>query len=436
MAFASPESSSSLARPTSALLTSPTLLSSSILSSASMPHWQQHSLQPSQIPLVQSSSLPIETPRLALLPLSPSYIASLQSADGTASKPTAHSPTVLNLNNPTPPPSPSSNPLQGFASSRGSTSYRLESWLSSFIEDYPEAAVTFEQLSAGTCHSLLWAISRRSIKETASTAGSISSLGNGHAMDDFTSFSSMDAESDSLADAVSVGDLSSPWSSSACAIDIPSRGPKVRSPIEQSCIGFLGLKFGDLQPMDSLLDSSSPRLGSYSSEGLKWGHSIYSHSAEPHYQGRRHSSTRLQNISTDVFARDTSIPSPQTTPPQLVVFLDPQHCGQGYATEAVRAALLHVFQRRGPTGVPASVQSVIDSTSSCQTQAQQVLERLGFQEELPSSAATSPVLSARMFSSYCEDDFSAYNGSLQTLSRPAFTLWEVKREAFLDLWSG
>ncbi|KAJ3301377.1 hypothetical protein HDU76_005771 [Blyttiomyces sp. JEL0837] len=144
---------------------------------------------------------------------------------------------------------------------------------------------------------------------------------------------------------------------------------------------------------------------------------------------------------------ETLPPLPQFDAPHLATFLDPVHCGNGYSTEAVKAALVNVFksapsfssgsttqsqltahlsrspfgsqvsllnpQQPAPPPPPIKVHASVNASSPTRVEAERVLERLGFTS---TAQVSSPSLGR--------------GGKW----REVWTCWEVSRDGFLELW--
>ncbi|KAJ3078776.1 hypothetical protein HDU99_000385 [Rhizoclosmatium hyalinum] len=96
--------------------------------------------------------------------------------------------------------------------------------------------------------------------------------------------------------------------------------------------------------------------------------------------------------------------------PSILPSIIDSHCGNGYATEATKAILLHLFKSQNP---PDRIQSFLDCDFPMRENAENMLLRLGFamlRLLTPSMNRNSPV-------------------------KGSWAVWEVERLSFLELWA-
>ncbi|KAJ3245543.1 hypothetical protein HDU78_009028 [Chytriomyces hyalinus] len=104
--------------------------------------------------------------------------------------------------------------------------------------------------------------------------------------------------------------------------------------------------------------------------------------------------------------------------PVLASFLDEEFCGLGYSTEAVKAILLHVFKPHASSAeasfdLPSKIQSLVAASNPVKDDAERVLERLGF----------------------CASGFVTPSLKRDGTPKDTWTIWEIERDGFLELWT-
>ncbi|TPX42788.1 hypothetical protein CcCBS67573_g10491 [Chytriomyces confervae] len=104
--------------------------------------------------------------------------------------------------------------------------------------------------------------------------------------------------------------------------------------------------------------------------------------------------------------------------PVLASFLDEEFCGLGYSTEAVKAILLHVFKPHPSSAeasfdLPPKIQSLVAASNPVKDDAERVLERLGF----------------------CASGFVTPSLKRDGTPKDTWTIWEIERDGFLELWT-
>ncbi|KAJ3212451.1 hypothetical protein HDU82_001302 [Entophlyctis luteolus] len=101
-------------------------------------------------------------------------------------------------------------------------------------------------------------------------------------------------------------------------------------------------------------------------------------------------------------------------PPILASRIDPHHAGNGYSTEAVKAVLLHVFNNGTPVSKRLSrVHAAFADSNPVKSRAAKILKRLGFSV----AERVSPSMSR------------------SGVPIDGWTLFECKRDEFMDLWT-